>query len=68
VLAQNRKVVGGDGRQLIYVPMPAGNAAPAAPAPALVPDELISPAVNATGSEARPERSQRPSGREEATQ
>ncbi|WP_374013262.1 FtsH protease activity modulator HflK [Pseudoxanthomonas koreensis] len=29
VLARNRKVVGGDGRQLIYVPMPGGAAPPA---------------------------------------
>ena len=45
VLAQNRKVVGGDGRQLIYVPMPSGSgmpapgqqAAPVVPAEALLP-------------------------------
>ena len=40
VLSRNRKVVGGDSRQLIYVPMPGANAASqpqagtAAPAPA----------------------------------
>ena len=27
VLAQNRKIVGGDGRQLLYVPMPGAGAA-----------------------------------------
>ena len=49
VLADNRKVVGGDGRQLIYVPMP-GQAAPAeAPAatgtpPVVVPIEAERPA------------------------
>ncbi|MBJ6982742.1 FtsH protease activity modulator HflK [Luteimonas sp. MC1572] len=45
VLADNRKVVGGDGRQLIYVPM-AGQGAGTAP-PLLTP-ELVSPTVNAT--------------------
>lgn len=64
VLAENRKVVGGDGRQLIYVPM-AGQSATTVTPPLL--PELVSPTVNATGSDIRPERSSRPSGREEAT-
>jgi membrane protease subunit HflK len=45
VLADNRKVVGGDGRQLIYVPMPGqggGNTA----SPLLTPD-MVSPTVTA---------------------
>ncbi|HST46083.1 MAG TPA: FtsH protease activity modulator HflK [Luteimonas sp.] len=48
VLADNRKIIGGDGRQLIYVPMPgaAAGAAPV-PSPGLTP-ELMSPTVNAT--------------------
>ena len=45
VLAQNRKVIGGDGRQLIYVPMQGGGA-PALPAP-LLQQELASPTVTA---------------------
>ncbi len=58
VLAQNRKVVGGDGRQLIYVPMgQGGGTAPAAPA--LTP-ELIAPPVTATPETLpRPERGSR---------
>lgn len=51
VLADNRKVVGGDSRQLIYVPM--GDApAPAAPAGAL-PAEVVMPEVESTPSSAR---------------
>ncbi|MCI4568846.1 FtsH protease activity modulator HflK [Lysobacter sp. CFH 32150] len=66
VLSENRKVVGGDGRQLIYVPMQGGRA-PAPATPPLLSPELISPAVNATNNDVRPERSPRPSGREEGT-
>lgn len=55
VMARNRKIIGGDGRQLIYVPMGQGNTAGAAPSPALVP-ELLSPAVNATTDLPRPDR------------
>ena len=51
VLSENRKVIGGDGRQLIYVPM--GDAqAPAAPAGAL-PAEVVMPQVESTPSGAR---------------
>lgn len=66
ILARNRVVVGGDGRQLVYVPMPGGGQ-PAAPAPAVLP-ELVSPPVQAnaaTGDSARQGRSGRPVGREE---
>jgi membrane protease subunit HflK len=66
VLTENRKVVGGDGRQLIYVPMP-GQGGTASPiTPPLLPADMVAPTVNATGSDARPERSTR-SSREEAT-
>src|SRR5690606_814999 len=62
VLADNRTVVGGDGRQLIYVPMQGGKAAtggaPTAPPAALAP-ELISPTVEATAEPARSARSGR---------
>ncbi|MDB6164620.1 MAG: hflK [Xanthomonadaceae bacterium] len=64
VLAENRKVVGGDGRQLIYVPMSPTDATTSTRAPVL-PADVVSPTVNATTTEGRPERSQRPSGREE---
>ncbi len=50
VMAENRKVVGGDGRQLIYVPMTAEGAAPASQ-PLLTP-EIVSPTV--TAEEPRP--------------
>ena len=67
VLAQNRKVVGGDGRQLIYVPMPGQGSTSGNPvSPPLLPPETIAPTINATGGETRPERSPRP-GREEPT-
>ena len=66
VLAENRKVVGGDGRQLIYVPMSPPGAAASAPSPVL-PADVVSPAVNAT-REPRPERGNRPNGRGEPTQ
>ena len=69
VLADNRTVVGGDGRQLIYVPMQGGKAAtgdaPTAPPAALAP-ELVSPTVEATAEPARSARSGRAAGREEA--
>jgi len=64
VLARNRKVVGGDGRQLIYVPMTPGESAPALspsqqPSSALIP-ELTSPADRAVPSALpRPERGNR---------
>lgn len=70
VLAGNRVIVGGDGKQLIYLPMPAaggagagaattgGNAA-VAPAP-----ELVAPVVDANAAGMRPGREARPAGRE----
>jgi membrane protease subunit HflK len=67
VLAENRKVVGGDGRQLIYVPMPTGTASAASTAPPLLPADIIAPAVDATTNAARPARSPRPNSREEPT-
>ena len=67
VLAENRKVVGGDGRQLIYVPMTGqGNTSAAQQQVPLVP-ELVAPTINATTpDDSRPERSAR-SAREEPT-
>ncbi|MEO7259269.1 MAG: FtsH protease activity modulator HflK [Luteimonas sp.] len=67
VLGENRKVVGGDGRQLIYVPMTAGASGMTA-APGVLPADLVAPTINATTDEPRPERSQRPNGRQEPTQ
>lgn len=70
VLADNRTVVGGDGRQLIYVPMqgartPAATSSAAPPA-ALAP-ELISPTVDVIEDSARAGRQPRPESREGAT-
>ncbi len=62
VLSENRKVVGGDSRQLIYVPMP-GDASTGTTAPPLLPPDSVAPATGTT-SDARPERSARPTGRE----
>lgn len=66
VLARNRVVVGGDGRQLVYVPLSAP-AAPANPsaAPPLLPD-VLSPTVSATpaDADARPGREPRSAERE----
>jgi modulator of FtsH protease HflK len=66
VLAGNRKVVGGDGRQLIYVPMPAqSGAAATAASPPVLPPESVMPTVESTSSSIRSaERSPRPAGRE----
>ena len=75
VLAENRKVVGGDGKQLIYVPMPAaegGSAAAAKTAPAAASGatpaaSAVLPALqNITGEDRNPVRGPRPSGREES--
>ncbi|WP_369976487.1 FtsH protease activity modulator HflK [Xanthomonas bundabergensis] len=76
VLSENRKVIGGDGRQLIYVPMPAdgGKAAgAAAPAPSssggvpTLPQDVLMPSLSSSPAESirSPERSPRPNGREE---
>jgi membrane protease subunit HflK len=63
VLAGNRTIVGGDSRQLIYLPMPAAAATGAtATAPLLTPD-MVAPAVDASISSPRPTRESRPQGR-----
>jgi membrane protease subunit HflK len=68
VLADNRKVIGGDSRQLIYVPM-AGAGAASAPsaAQAALPSEIVMPSVESTpsGSARSAVRTPRPAGREE---
>ncbi|MBN6103061.1 FtsH protease activity modulator HflK [Xanthomonas sp. CFBP 8703] len=76
VLSENRKVIGGDGRQLIYVPMPADggkSGASAAPAPSAsggmptLPQEVLMPSLSSSPAESirSPERTPRPNGREE---
>lgn len=58
VLANNRKVVGGDGRQLIYVPMTntggTGGGTPSAMQP-LIQQELTSPTITSTPDNPRPD-------------
>lgn len=72
VLADNRTIVGGDSRQLIYVPMESGGRG-AAPSPSQLPaidPQVLSPAVEAepeTGRGGRPARQPRSAGREEAS-
>jgi membrane protease subunit HflK len=63
VLAQNRKVVGGSERQMIYVPMPAPAGTTAAPAAAT--PEVTLPAVESSPPLRDATRSPRPAGREE---
>ena len=48
VLAENRKVVGGDGRQLIYVPMERGAGGASSSVVPVLPQDLIAPPVSAT--------------------
>ncbi|GHH50511.1 MULTISPECIES: FtsH protease activity modulator HflK [Gammaproteobacteria] len=76
VLSENRKVIGGDGRQLIYVPMPAdpaktaaatGTGIPASSLP-LISQEAAMPPLQSAGSTEggirNPDRGPRPTGRE----
>ncbi|KQQ84909.1 HflK protein [Xanthomonas sp. Leaf131] len=75
VLSENRKVIGSDGRQVIYVPLPAdanksaNNSGTAGNSgmPSMVPqDVLLNPPQTTGGSEGirNPERGPRPTGRE----
>ena len=63
VLAGNRKVIGGDGKQLIYVPMPAD--AGRVPANPVVTPEVIAPLVQPSANGRPAERSSVRGGREE---
>ncbi|HZX76735.1 FtsH protease activity modulator HflK [Lysobacter sp.] len=68
VLAENRTVVGGNSRQLIYVPMgDKRNGAAAGGTPMLTPDLLAPSITNDAADTGRPARSPRPTGREEVT-
>jgi membrane protease subunit HflK len=67
VLSENRKVIGGDGRQLIYVPMPADAAKASGNAPQLTPDMVVPALPSATESIRNADRSvSRSANREEA--
>ena len=67
VLADNRKVIGGDSRQLIYVPMgnAAGSSAGQLPT-GVIPTEMMPPVESTPSSSRNAVRSPRPAGREEA--
>jgi membrane protease subunit HflK len=71
VLSENRKIIGGDGRQLIYVPMPGDNrtsstnAAPAVTPEVMLPSLPASTAVDGVRNAERP--TTRPTGREEGS-
>ena len=65
VLTENRKIVGGDARQLIYVPMGEKRGASAAAGAPLLTPEILAPTVTAEPNEARPSRSTRPSREED---
>ena len=61
MLADNRKIIGGDSRQLLYLPIaPDRGAGSAADAPSL---ELIAPTVTATPEEPTTARKARSAGR-----
>ncbi|GAA5080134.1 FtsH protease activity modulator HflK [Lysobacter panacisoli] len=68
VLAGNRKIVGGDSRQLLYVPMDDGRAPRTDTSTPLLTPELLTPSITPdTSGGVRPSRSSRPTGREEVT-
>lgn len=68
VLAGNRKIIGGDSRQLIYVPMAEKAGGKPAAAPALLTPELLAPVTSESQeADARVGRTSRPTGREETT-
>jgi membrane protease subunit HflK len=68
VLGGNRKVVGGDGRQLIYVPMGQGaTTANASSVPNVLPADLVAPTVTSTPTDPRTGRGERQDERAEVT-
>lgn len=68
VLTQNRKIVGGDSRQLLYVPMGESRGARTDTTTPLLTPELLPPSITTEPSgDVRPGRSSRPTGREEVT-
>ena len=68
VVAGNRAIIGGDSRQLIYVPMADKRGVPATvPSPLLTPDLLAPPVGSEPADAGRPTRSPRPTGRDEVS-
>lgn len=71
VLVDNRKIVGGDSRQLLYVPMPEKGGARPGSATGLLAPENLAPTITTIEQQAqdaaRSGRTPRPAGREEVT-
>ncbi len=67
VLADNRKIIGGDSRQLLYLPVAPGRGGAPVSGEAL-PPELIAPAVTATPEEPTTARKARSAGRNGGSQ
>jgi modulator of FtsH protease HflK len=68
VLGGNRKVVGGDGRQLIYVPMGQGaTTATTSAVPNVLPADLVAPTITSTPNDPRADRGERVDERAEVT-
>jgi len=68
VLSENRKVVGGDGRQLIYVPMGQGATTTATSSvPNVLPADLVAPTITSTPGDPRADRGERVDERAEVT-
>ena len=62
VMSDNRKIIGGDSRQLLYLPVAPGRG-PATTVDGAPPPELIAPAVTATPEEPTTARKARSAGR-----
>lgn len=67
VLSQNRKVIGGDSRQLLYLPVGAQPALPGAQTSTLPSMEMVAPTVTAVPEEPTTARKARSSGRDGAS-
>jgi membrane protease subunit HflK len=66
VLADNRTIVGGDSRQLIYVPMDNKHSTQSSSNPPLLSPDVLSPTVSADSNDpARPSRTPRPTREED---
>ncbi|HET8819103.1 MAG TPA: FtsH protease activity modulator HflK [Xanthomonadaceae bacterium] len=69
VLAENRKVVGADSRQLIYVPMPGagGQGGGANPAPPVIPADVVAPEPDTASGNGLPRPPRQPRTNQEPT-
>ncbi|HEY0502804.1 MAG TPA: FtsH protease activity modulator HflK [Lysobacter sp.] len=67
VLAENRSIVGGDSRQILYVPTGERRPTTTTGASPLLTPDLLTPMTTEPADTARPTRPSRPTGREETT-